>query len=93
MDLSQAVLLSVIVVLAIFLAIIGFQAFFTLKDLRRTLSRMNQLIDHADEVVVNIKKPVESAGNIFTALTAGLGIAHLLKKVKLLEGKHEQREE
>jgi len=90
MDIIQAVLLTVIVVLTIFLIVIGFQAFFTLKDLRRTLTKMNRLMDDTDDLVSEVKGPVHSATNLFTALTAGAGIAHLLKKVQKLEGKHER---
>ena len=91
MDLTQAILLSVIVVLTIFLVVIGFQAFFVLKDLRKTLTKMNRLMDDADELVTDVKKPVQSASNLFGALTAGAGIAHLIKKVRHLEGKSERK--
>lgn len=80
MDLTQTVLLAVIVVVSIFLVVIGLQVFFVLKDLRKTLFRMNRLFDNADDLVGQVKKPIESAGNLFTAMTAGVGIAHLLKK-------------
>ena len=60
--------------------VIGFQVYFVLKDLRRTLFRLNRLFDDADDLVGQVKKPIESAGNLFTAMTAGVGIAHLLKK-------------
>lgn len=82
MDVTQTILLAIIIVLAIFLVALGFQVFFVLKDLRKTLSRMNMLFDDANQLVSDIKKPVESAGNFVTALTAGAGIAHLLKKGK-----------
>ena len=62
MDLIQAILLSVIVVLTIFLVVIGFQAFFVLKDLRKTLGKMNQLMEDTDSLVSQVKKPIESVG-------------------------------
>ena len=80
MDVTQTILLAIIIVLAIFLVALGFQVFFVLKDLRKTLTRMNKLFDDANQLVADVKKPVESAGNFVTALTAGAGIAHLLKK-------------
>lgn len=82
MDATQIVLLAVIIVLAIALVVLGFQAFFTLRDLRTTLSRMNRLFDDANELVVEVKKPIEKAGNFFGALTAGAGLVQLLKKGK-----------
>ena len=80
MDTTQIVLLAVIVVLAIFLVALGFQVFFVLKDLRKTLTRMNRLFDDADDLVGQVKKPIQTAGTFVTALTAGAGIAHLLKR-------------
>lgn len=91
MDITQAVILSVIVVLAIFLVVIGIQIFFTLKDLRKSLKKANQLMEDADNIVSQIKKPVETAGNMLTALTAGAGIAHFIKKITG-ESDHERRE-
>ncbi len=91
MDITQAVLLSVIIVLAIFLLVVGLQAFFTLKDLRKTLKKANKLMDDADDIVGQIKKPIETAGNVFTAVTAGAGIAHIIKKITG-EIKHERNE-
>ncbi|MCR4324601.1 MAG: hypothetical protein NUV69_02855 [Candidatus Curtissbacteria bacterium] len=82
MDITQTILLTVIVVLAVFLAALGFQVFFVLKDMRKTLWRMNRLFDDADDLVSQVKKPIDSAGNFFTALTAGAGIAHILNKPK-----------
>lgn len=80
MDTTQIVLLAVIIVLAIFLVALGFQVFFVLKDFRKTLTRANRLFDDADDLVGQVKKPIQSAGSFVTALTAGASIAHLLKR-------------
>lgn len=87
MDLTQAILLSTIVVLSIFLVFLGFQVYFVLKDFRHTLQRVNRLLDSADGLLVEVKKPITSLSGIFTAITAGAGIAHFLKR---LEGKNER---
>ena len=91
MDITQAVLLSTIIVLAIFLVAVGLQAFFTLKDLRKTLKKANKIMEDADDIVMQIKKPIETAGNVFTAVTAGAGIAHIIKKITG-DIKHERSE-
>lgn len=80
MDSTQIVLLAIAIILTVFLAAIGFQAFFVLRDARKTLVRANRLFDEADDLVTQVRKPIESAGNFVTALTAGAGIAHLLKR-------------
>lgn len=81
MDATQAILLSVAVVLTLFLVVVGLQAFFTLKDLRKTLKKVNKLMDDADDIVAQVKKPIETAGSVFTAVTAGAGIAHIIKRL------------
>jgi len=82
MDNTQIILLAIIIVLAIALVVLGFQAFFVLKDLRFTLKRMNRLFDDANDLVAEVKKPIEKAGTLFTAITTGAGIINLLKKGK-----------
>ena len=81
MDATQAILLSVAVVLAVFIVVVGIQAFFTLKELRKTLKKANKLMDNADDIVSQVKKPIETAGSLFTAVTAGAGIAHIIKRL------------
>ncbi len=81
MDITQIVTLSVILVLTVFLVILGFQLFFVLKDFRKTLFKVNRLFDNADDLILQVKKPIEQAGSVVTAMTAGVGIAQLLKKI------------
>lgn len=90
MDAVQAILFSIIIVLTIFLVIVGLQAFFALRDLRKTLKKANKLMSDVDGIVEQIKKPIETAGNVFTAVTAGAGIAHIIKK---LTGEKHERDE
>lgn len=89
MDITQAVLLTVIIVLTIFLLIIGFQAFFVLKDLRKTLVKMNKLFEDTDSIIERVQKPVESASHFFTAIAAA-GLAGLLKKGHRQDTNHER---
>lgn len=89
MDLTQTVLLAVIIVLTVALVFLGVQVYFVLKDLRKTLFRMNRLFDDANELVAEVKKPIEKAGTFFTAVTTGANLINLLKKGKT----HEQREQ
>ena len=86
MDLTQSVILSIIVVLTIFLVVLGFQVFFVLRDFRKTIFRMNKLLDDADNLVDQVKRPIETAGNLLTSAAAGVGIAHFLKRL----GKNER---
>ncbi|MBI3283021.1 hypothetical protein HYZ70_02995 [Candidatus Curtissbacteria bacterium] len=82
MDATQIVLLAVVIILAVFMVALGFQAFFVLRDARKTLVRMNKLFDDADDLVDQVRKPIASAGSFVTALIAGAGLTHLLKRGK-----------
>ena len=81
MDLTQSITLSIIIVLTVFLVVLGFQVFFVLRDFRKTLFRMNRLLDDADNLITQVKKPVETAGNLLTSAAAGVGLAHLIKRL------------
>jgi len=80
MELTQSVLLAVVIVLTIFLVVLGFQVFYVLRDFRKTLRRLNRLFDDADSLVSEVKKPIEKAGTIIGGLTTGATIAHLLSR-------------
>lgn len=80
MDTTQIVLLAIVIILFVFLVALGFQAFFVLRDLRKTLVRMNKLFNDADDLVDQVRKPIATAGNFVTALVAGAGLTHLLKR-------------
>lgn len=81
MDTTQVILIAIVVVLAALLVAIGTQAFFVLRDLRKSLVRANILFDEVEDLVDHIKKPVESIGNLTAAITTGAGIAHLIKRI------------
>lgn len=80
MDITQIVLLAVTIVLAVFLVVLGFQIFFVLKDVRKTLFKVNKIFDETDEIIGRVRKPVENASGLFSALATSVGIAQLLKK-------------
>lgn len=46
-------------------------------------------MDDTNSIIAQVKKPIETAGNVFTAVTAGAGIAHMIKKITG-ETKHER---
>jgi len=91
MDATQAVILSSIVVLTILLAVIAYQLFFVLKELKNTLKKTNKILDNAQDFITQIKKPIESANSLIAAVTTGAGVAHFLKRIKEAE-KHERGE-
>ncbi len=81
MDTTQVILIAIVIVLAILLVAIGVQAFFVLRDLRKSLVRANMVFDEVEDIVERIKSPIETLGSVATGLTTGVGIAHFLKKI------------
>lgn len=61
MDLLQAALIFLILLLSIFLAITGFQVFLILRDLKKGLDKFNN----------DLERPVSSTAELVTSLTSG----------------------
>lgn len=70
MDFLQAALIFLILLLSIFLAITGFQVFFILRDLKRALDRLNNVLKTGEDLAEDIEKPVKAASNLVSALEA-----------------------
>lgn len=71
-DATQILLVIVITVLTVFLAIIGVQVYFILKDLRGTLTKLDKVLENAGELTDDIKKPIAGASGILAGLRTGL---------------------
>lgn len=63
MDLLQAALIFLILLLSIFLAITGFQVFFILRDLKKALDKLNRVLQTGEDIAQDIEKPVAVASN------------------------------
>ena len=68
MDLLQAALIFLILLLSIFLAITGFQVFLILKDLKKALDRLNKVLKTGEEIAEDIERPIAAASNLVTSL-------------------------
>lgn len=82
-DIIQIVLISVIVLLALILIILGVQVFFVLKDLRKTINKSNKVLDNIDLITDSISKPAASISDFFggsSTLTTILKIITALRQ-------------
>ncbi len=70
MDLLQAALIFLILLLSIFLAITGFQVFLILRDLKKALDRLNKVLQAGEGIVEDVEKPVAAAANLISSLSA-----------------------
>lgn len=79
-DLTQALLVLVIVVLTSFLIIVGVQVYFILKDVRVTLNRLNKVLDNAGVITDKIREPFDSGSSINLGLRALLSFLNLWRR-------------
>lgn len=75
MDLLQIALVFLIMLLAVFLSILGIQVFFILRDLKKSLDKIDLLLGDAHQVAQNIEKPLQAAASVAQAVENGVKIA------------------
>ena len=74
LDLTQTVIIIVLVVLTTVLTAIGIQVFILLKEVRGSVKRLNNVIDNTEEILSKISHPAASIGNLLTGLKEGANI-------------------
>lgn len=73
-DLTQTLLVVVIVVLTVILSVIGVQVVLLLKETRRSLSRVNDLLDSVEGLVDKLSHPTQSFSNLLSGVKQGVQI-------------------
>lgn len=86
-DTVQAALLFVIIVLTILLLGLGIQVFFILRELRKTVSKANKVLDDTGVITESVSQPLSNLSNLTTGIKTGLSILSVLKGKK--KGKKE----
>ncbi len=80
-DPAQILLFIVIIILTLLLLILGIQVFFILKDLRKTITKANKVLDNTGDITQSVSQPLTSISSILMGLKAGGTIASIIKKV------------
>ena len=88
-DPVQAILLVIIIVLTVLLVVLGVQVFFILKDLRKTISKTNKVLDNADSITENIEAPLSMLSSLAGGVKASSLIA-IVQFVKSLVGRDKE---
>lgn len=89
-DSTQILLIIVVVVLTILLSVIGIQVFFILREVQRSIQKMNKMLDDAGTISESIAKPITSLSNSITGVS---GIAGLLSWLASRKKKREKEKE
>ena len=73
-DTTQVLLVVVITTLTTLLTIIGVQVFFILREFKRTIEKMNKMLDDAGVISESIAKPIASLSSGVTGLSGITGL-------------------
>lgn len=79
MDPIQLVIISVTLVLTILIVVLGVQVFFILKEIRRSIEKMNAMLDDMQKVTGTVGEGVSNLGGILSGVKAGLSIFSSLR--------------
>ena len=89
---TQILLIIVVSVLAAVLAVIGIQLFLILKEGRRSIEKVNKMLDDAGTISGAIAKPIASLSNSLGSFSGLTGLFSWLinRKKKSGEGKKDE---
>ncbi|MCH7951690.1 hypothetical protein IH980_03070 [Patescibacteria group bacterium] len=71
-DLSQVLLVIVITTLTILLSFIGVQIVHILREVRRTIEKVNKMLDDAGMITESIAHPISGLGGMIDGLKTGV---------------------
>jgi len=74
MEVLPVVLTSVLVVLAIILAVVGVQVILVLSEVQKTLRRVNHTIDSAEQRLSTLVTPLQNLGGMAAGLQTGFKV-------------------
>ena len=79
-DFVQLVLLTVISILTLLLVILGIQVFLILTEVRKTVSKTNNILDKADSITESVRTPLSA----FSTIALGVKASSLLTAAKFV---------
>lgn len=83
MDVTQILLLIVVVVLSLILLILGIQIVFILREFKRTISKVNKVLDDTGSITESVSAPIASISSVLTSVKLGSVLLKLLQKKKV----------
>ncbi len=92
-DTTQILLIAVITTLTILLTIIGVQVFFILREFKRTIEKMNKMLDDAGTISESIAKPISPLSNSITGVSGITGLLGWLVSKKRKKSDKSEKEE
>jgi len=80
-DLIQILLAFVIVTLTVLLFVIGLQFFQILKEFRKTVSKMNNILDDTGRITKSVADPIEGFSELLMGLKKGMSAFNMIAKI------------
>lgn len=77
-DTTQILLIVVVTVLTVLLVAVGVQVFLILAEVRRSIQRLNKILDQAGEVSEAVSRPIISLSDSLTGLSGITGLLNWL---------------
>ena len=74
MDAAQILLLSVISLLTLLIVFLGVQVFFILKELRKSVEKINKVLDETSSITENVAKPLSDISSVLSGIKTGVSI-------------------
>ncbi len=82
MENTQILLIGVVTVLTALLTLIGVQVFFILKEIKRTIEKMNKMLDDAGLISESVARPIASLSSSITGVSGVAGLLGWLSQRK-----------
>jgi len=89
-DNTQLLLIAVVAVLTVLLTIIGVQVFFILKEIKRSIEKLNKMLDDAGLISESVARPIASLSNSITGVSGIAGLLGWLSQRKKKSKKNEK---
>lgn len=89
MDTAQVLLVVVIGILTVLLLVLGVQVFFILRELRKTVTKANKVLDDTGVITESVSGPIANISTLTTGVTIGKLITKFLHGRKKSGDKHE----
>ena len=81
MDIAQIALIVIIGILAILLLVLGIQVFFILRELRKTVSKTNKVLDNTEVITESVSAPLSSLSSLAAGIKTGASFINIFKKI------------
>lgn len=80
MDTAQILLIIVVIALTVLLILLGLQVFFILKELQKSVRKINKVLDDTGVISESIATPVANLSTIVSGIKTGVSLLNFLKK-------------